>query len=169
MAPDTFPGNLQKFTPSQLAKGGAQTPTVTLTGPGLQFVSSIAFDVTGNLWLTNDVDSIAEYTAAQLAAGGAQTPNVVLIDGAVPCIFAGSTPPPPFCNGPDGLAFDNSGSLWVAHGVATASETIVKYTASQLTSSGSPTPAVTLTTNGTSIIGSVGLTFYPHASGLPIH
>ncbi len=165
---DTLPGNLQEFTPSQISKGGAQTPAVTLTGPGLQFVSSIAFDVTGNLWLTNDADTIAEYTAAQLAAGGAQTPNVIILDGATPCIFPNQGPPP-FCNGPDGLAFDNSSNLWVAHGVATSSETIVQYTASQLTASGSPTPAVSLTTNGTSIIGAVGLTFYPHAAGLPIY
>ncbi len=167
---DTLPGNLQEFTASQLTKAGAQTltPATTLTGPGLQFVSSIAFDVTGNLWLTDDVDTIAEYSAPQLTAGGAQTPAVVIIDGpAPPCIFEG-TPPPPFCNGPDGLAFDNSNNLWVANGVATGTETIVKYTPDQLTTSGSPTPAVTLTTNGTSIIGAVGLTFYPHASGLPI-
>jgi sugar lactone lactonase YvrE len=167
---DTLAGNLQEFTASQLTKAGAQTltPAITLTGQGLEFVSSIAFDVSGNLWLTDDVDTIAQYSAAQLAAGGAQTPTVVIIDGlAPPCNFPPS--PAPYCNGPDGLAFDNSGNLWVANGVASGTESIIKYTPSQLSQSGSPTPAVALTRNGTSIFGSVGLTFYPHASGLPIH
>lgn len=169
-APDTMPGNLQEFTPSQIAKGGAQTPTITLTDSARKFISSIAFDVSGNLWVTNDFDQIAEYTAAQLAAGGAQVPNVLLTDGALPCKFPNEgAPPPPLCNGPDGLAFDNSGNLWVANGVATGTETIIKYTPSQLTASGSPTPAVSLTPNGASISGAVGLTFFPHASGLPIH
>jgi sugar lactone lactonase YvrE len=169
-AADTVHGNLQEFTASQLTKAGAQTltPAITLTGQGLQFVSSIAFDVSGNLWLTDDVDTIAQYRAAQLAAGGAQTPTVVIIDGlAPPCNFPPS--PAPYCNGPDGLAFDNSGNLWVTNGVASGTESIIKYTPSQLSQSGSPTPAVVLTRNGTSIFGSVGLTFYPHASGLPIH
>ncbi len=169
LPPDTLQGNLQQFTASQISKGGAQTPTIKLTGPGLQFVSSIAFDVTGNLWLSNDADTIAEYTATQLAAGGPQIPSVVILDGSAPCKFPNQgPPPPPVCNGPDGLAFDNSGNLWVGHGVASTTETIVRFNAAQLTASGSPTPAVVLTTNGPSILGTTGLTFYPHASGLPI-
>jgi sugar lactone lactonase YvrE len=169
---DTVQGNIQEFTTAQISKGGAQTPTITLSGLGVLYISSIAFDVSGNLWLSNDADTIAEYTAAQLAVGGTrQIPNVVIkTDTAKKCIFPNQgVPPPPYCNGPDGLAFDNSGNLWVANGVATTgTETIVEYTANQLITSVSPTPAVSLTTNGTSISGSVGLTFYPHAAGLPI-
>lgn len=68
------------------------------------------------------------------------------------------------------MAFDNSGNLWVANGVGSLTESIVEYSASQLTASGAPTPATTLTTNGVAaILGTVGLTFYPHASGLPIN
>jgi sugar lactone lactonase YvrE len=146
--------SLQSFTPIQLSKGGAQTPTVTLTGPGLEYASAIAFDVSGNLWLTNDRDTIAMYTAGQLATGGAQTPKVIITGAAL--------------SGPDGLAFDNSGDLWVANGTGSLSESIVEYSASQLATGGTPTPVTTLTTNGTSILGTVGLTFYPHAPGLPM-
>ena len=150
------PGNLQEFTPSQLAAGGTQKPNVVLTGVGLQFVSAIAFDVSGNLWLTNDKDTVAMYTASQLAAAGAQTPTVIITGTAL--------------SGPDGLAFDNSGNLWVANGIGSVTESIVEYSASQLATSGAPTPVTTLTTNGVAaILGTVGLTFYPHAPGLPIN
>jgi sugar lactone lactonase YvrE len=152
---DTGTSGVQKFTPIQLVKGGVQTPSATLTGPGLEYASAIAFDVSGNLWLTNDRDTIAMYSATALAAGGAQTPTVLITGAALA--------------GPDGLAFDNSGNLWVANGVGSPTESIVEFSASELTTSGTPTPAVTLTTNGTSILGTVGLTFYPHASGLPLN
>jgi sugar lactone lactonase YvrE len=155
-------GSLQSFTPSELAAGGAQVPTVTIRGEGLAYPSSLAFDASGDLWVSNDGYSaemvqatIAEYTPAQLAAGGTQTPNV-LITG-------------PALNGPDGLAFDNSGNLWVANGINSANETIIEYSASQLTASGSPTPVVTLMRSGNSTEGVTGLTFYPHAVGLPIN
>lgn len=164
---DSAPGNLQEFTPTQLKAGGKQAPTLKVTGPGLQYPSALAFDVSGNLWVANDADTIAEYAASQLAAGGAQTPQVILTDGPTPCQFPNQSPPP-LCNGPDGLAFDNSGNLWVANGVGSATESIIEYSASQLATSGSPTPTVTLTPNGPSILGAAGLTFYPHAAGLPL-
>jgi hypothetical protein len=47
---------------------------------------------------------------------------------------------------PEGLAFDddNSGNLWVANDQSSNVGSIVEYTASQLTSSGSPSPNVFL-------------------------
>ena len=44
--------------------------------------------------------------------------------------------------------------------------TVVEFAASQLVSNGTPTPNITL--GGTSLIGTFGLAFQPHASGLPI-
>ena len=54
------------------------------------------------------------------------------------------------------LAFDASGDLWVSN---YANNTLVEFTASQLTASGSPTPAVTLSARGGSLAGPDSLAF----------
>jgi secreted PhoX family phosphatase len=93
----------------------------------------IAFDANGNLWVANggqaNYSSVVEFSAAQLAASGSPAPNVTL------------TPNAGSLNQPAGLAFDASGDLWVSN---MGANTVVEFTPSQIASSGSPTPGVTV-------------------------
>jgi sugar lactone lactonase YvrE len=119
-----------------LAASSTPTPTVTLSLPSGSDSYALAFDGQGNLWVANNGgNDIVEFTAAQLTASGAPTPAITISE----------TPPQPGnLQEPIGLAFDAHGNLWVANNAVSG---IVEYSASQLTTSGSPTPAVTLTGN----------------------
>jgi sugar lactone lactonase YvrE len=150
-----------KFTSSQLASSGSPTPSVILTATAMSINGPllIAFDASGDLWVANgnfSQNTVVEFGASQITASGSPTPTVTI--GA----SAGSLA------NPGGLAFDGSGNLWVSNvGVSNlGSSTIVEFAASQLVSSGTPTPNVTL--GGSSLVGPFGLAFQPHASNLPI-
>ncbi len=75
-------------------------------------------------------NKIAEFSASQLTTGGTKSPTVLLSDDG-----SGSL------DEPGEIAFDHKGNLWVPN---QAADTVVEYAKDQLTSSGSPTPAVTL-------------------------
>ena len=66
---------------------------------------------------------------------------------------------------PVGMAFDNSGALWVA---GYENNKLMQFTPSQLTTTGSPTPTITISNNGNSISVANGITFSPAALSLPI-
>ncbi len=132
------------FTPAQIA-AGASRPSIVVTLPGGTTVSGITFDAAGDLWVADDLsNTISEYRAASLATSGAPTPSVVLSSN-------GDT-----LDGPQTMAFDAAGELWVADA---GNNHVVEYAAAQLTNSGSPVPAVTLESNGTNLVSPVGLTF----------
>ena len=59
-------------------------------------------------------------------------------------------------NRPEEIAFDPDGDLWSA---STATDQVQEYSLAQLTASGSPVPAVTITANGTSLDDPVGVVF----------
>ena len=143
----TFGNNtIVKFTAAQLKTSGTPTPVVTITAAGAS-PAGLAFDGNGNLWVASyDNNTVVEYSGSQLAATGSPTPAVTI------SATGGSL------NGPVGLAFDASGGLWVANAVQNVN-TVVKYSSSQLASSGSPTPAVTLSANASSINGPLFLAF----------
>jgi sugar lactone lactonase YvrE len=123
-----------EYTVASLAASGTPTPAVTIQLPALSESYAIAFDANGDLWVGNNVaNNIVEFTPTQLAAGGPLTPTVTITE--VP-------PQPNNLQEPIGLAFDAHGNLWVANNSASS---IVEYTSSQLATSGSPVPAVTLT------------------------
>jgi streptogramin lyase len=127
-------GQIVEFTPSQLATTGTPSANAVLyvTGstPG---PTAIAFDKQGNLWVANFYAStIYEYTSSQLSAPCSPPPAVTI------SATNGSLV------GPFALAFDSTGALWVSN-VSGASGTIVGYSASQLSTTGSPAPAVTIT------------------------
>ena len=129
---------------SQLASSGSPAPAVsTTTASG--FDENAAFDRNGNLWVSNFNNStIMGFTPSQIASSGSPTPNVT--------ISASSSS----LSGPVGLAFDSSGSLWVAND---ANSTVVKYTSAQLAATGSPAPSVTISATGTSLVNPIGLAF----------
>ncbi len=137
------------YTATQIATGTTAAPAVTLitnSGNG-----GIALDAAGNLWVTEPSNnSIAEYTAAQIKASGQPKPNVVISADANASL-----------DSPEALAMDGSGNLWVANSAPAGSgaNTVVEFTTSQLSASGSPTPAVRLVPNAGSINNPQGIAF----------
>jgi sugar lactone lactonase YvrE len=141
-----------EFAASQLAASGSPTPTVRLgaANGSLNGPFCLAFDASGNLWVTNTNASTAvEFTASQLAASGSPTPAVTL------SATNGSL------SSPSGLAFDASGDLWVANAI---SGTVVEFGASQLAASGAPRPIVTV--SGSALSAPHGLAFDPPPANL---
>ncbi len=125
-----------EYTADQLGASGAPTPAVTLTLPSQSFSYALGFDAQGNLWVGNNLaNNIVEFTASQLTSSGTPTPTVTIQE--VPATQFG-------LQEPISLAFDAQGNLWVANNAVSS---IVEYSVSQLHTSGSPTPAVTLTSS----------------------
>ncbi len=123
-----------RFTAAQLKNlktNPSPTPGVIITSTST-FINLIGcnFDRRGNLWVVDsDNGSIYELSKAQLAVGsGDITPAVM--------IYALELGFPTF------VTFDEAGNAWVAH------SGIAEFSASQLKSSGTKSPAVLLTDDG---------------------
>lgn len=139
------------YTASQIATGTTAAPAIKLvTNSGN---AGIALDAAGNLWVTDPSNnSIAGYAAAQLKKSGQPKPDVVISANANGSLES-----------PEALAFDGNGNLWVANSAAAGagSNTVVEFTTTQLSASGSPKPAVRLASNAGSINNPQGLAFDP--------
>lgn len=126
-----------EFTSSQLtASGAAVTPNITIkSNPAFTGALGITFDSTGDLWVANNgTTTIFEFNSAALpTASGSVTlaPNIVLSDDGKQSI-----------QGPWALAFDSSGNLWSSN--ANAPNTVVQFAKVSLAASGSPVPAIVL-------------------------
>jgi sugar lactone lactonase YvrE len=128
-----FAGTVVEFTPGQLATSGSSTPTpaVTLSSSSLDGPWALAFDPSGDLWVADfSNDTVVEFTRGELVTGS-PTPAVTVTITPTTGSFAG----------PTGLAFDSAGDLWVAN---YSNSTVAEYTPDELTTSGSPAPALTL-------------------------
>ena len=146
---------LVEFTPAQLAATGSPIPATTITSVSnsLEGVEEIGFDGLGNLWAAASANSqLSAYTPAQLAAGGALAPSVVLTG--------------PELNDVQGVAFDAHGNLWVGNCLEANDGNLSEYTPAQFASSGSPTPVVTLTSDGTDDLGCIYGMEFDHAGNL---
>ena len=147
---------LVEYTPSQLATGGNLTPAVIISANAgsIDFPIDLAFDASGNAWVSNALDStIVEFTPSQLAASGSPVPTTTLT------VRASG----PFLSTPGPLAFDNSGNLWVGGD----RNEVMEYTASQLAVGGPQAP--TLRVSGSAFNDPWGLAFDPHSTALPLH
>ena len=134
------------YASDQLASSGSPAPDVTLSGfdstDGQQ--TAVAFDGDGNLWTTDwNGNTISKIAAADLAATGTPTASVTISSDSSGSLY-----------NPISLAFDNSGNLWVAN-YNWSTGTLEKYTPDQLTTTGSPTPDVTIS----GVQGPTGLAF----------
>lgn len=149
---------LVEYTPSQLTASGSPTPAITIGDDGSSSLNSplgLAIDAAGDIWVANGDNlpfSVVKFSASQLTASGTPVPAVIL------------TPSGSSIDEPTGIAFDASGNLWVAN-LAGASP-LVEFAASQLVSSGTPVPTITVTSS--SLVNPWGLAFNPHASALPL-
>jgi hypothetical protein len=112
---------------------------------GLNFPANIAFDSTGNVWVSNaNNNTVVMYAKSRLG----NNPDNAAPDRIISNTNIGTTGGQNSLRYPEGLAFDAQGNLWVANNiegqVGTEAPTIVKYTPAQITASGSPTPNATL-------------------------
>jgi sugar lactone lactonase YvrE len=150
-------GSVLKLSAGQLVQSGAPSPTLVLDTSDLSSPMSMAFDAAGNLWVANTnlgpAPSIVRFDASLLSGTGhVSTDSLVLTSSAI--------------ESPDGLAFDESGGLWVTNAGVTANN-ILNFTASQIQGSGtmSITPAIIIGTQAGSIFRPA---FDPAPAALPL-
>jgi DNA-binding beta-propeller fold protein YncE len=107
---------------------GRASPRVKLTSPTSSGPDQLAFDASGNLWLTRPgEEAIVRYAPGQLASSGTQNPSAVLTS-------VGSA---------RGLAFDTAGNLWVVSG-----DTLSRLPAASLPTNGTHGAAPDLVLSG---------------------
>ncbi len=134
---------LVEYTPSQLASSGDPTPAVTISSDGssLNDPGSVAFDRSGDLWALNEAGSARRVHPEPARLLG--RPDTGRDHHGTSRAPTGSpSTAPATCGWP-----------------TPTQSTVVEYTASQLASSGDPTPAVTLSANASSLDGPSGVAF----------
>lgn len=127
------------LTTNQLLASGPRQPAKNITTPSaaLSTLNGVAFDTDGTLWVTSQIDSLLiAFSPAALAKGGTTVATTVIHS------HAGSL------SEPTALAFDSQHNLWVANA---ANGTIARFDHAQLGASGSPTPSVVISNDGSPI------------------
>ena len=124
-------GKVYEYTKAQLASSGAPTPTIPFRTSGAPRSSESPSTPRGDLWVSTE-DSVVEFSRAELATA-APAPTITISS-----------------SGGAQLVFDPSGDLWMVTGGGPdcfgtpCTNQVVEYTKAQLSTSGSPTPAVTI-------------------------
>jgi hypothetical protein len=152
-------GGIVEYTAAQRAAGAQTDPNQTLivgdpTLPKLDFAQSITFDAGGNLWAafgtggTRNAGGLEMFAAADLNGSGTVTPTPVTT---IEAVVYGTHGTLSSFGGPDGLAFDSQGDLWVANSTqpiaGLGSGYLVEFTPSELSTSGSPVPVRSILAN----------------------
>ncbi len=142
-----------------LGHSGKVNPDIIISSTSFGDPRAIAFDGSGDLWLSDATGKLLEFLAADLGASGSLTPNVI-ITATVVTTLDGMAMSLDF---PEGLAFDSSGNLWVANLDSDNAGSLAEFTPAQLAASGSPSPAVFLDSDifGTYINQPAQITFGP--------
>jgi sugar lactone lactonase YvrE len=134
------------------ATGAATVEPVMQTRPGIT-VQYLAFDGGGNLWVSGS-NQVVRLTPAELSTGGSSSPVDVTPSRTI--TVSGAT----F----EGLAFDNSGDLWL---VDNGNAAVVELSASQLASAGTATPTTVVAASSGSLNAPWSLAFDPMPDNLP--
>lgn len=124
--------SIDEVSAAQLSAGTATiTPAVVITDSA-EFSDPvfIAFDQSENLWVSDRVaDKLFEFASGLLTGGGAKSASITISNNGGSLLGNGE------------LAFDSQGNLWVPN---ESGPTVVMFSKSDLAMSGSPAPAVTL-------------------------
>jgi secreted PhoX family phosphatase len=136
---------LIEYTKAELAKSGSPTPRAIVPAPASATTSpapdGLALDPSGDLWVTSSdggatgtptFNVVAEFTKAELAKAH-PVPSVTISSDASRSLVLPGIP-----------VFAPSGALWVPNAT---NNTVVEYTRSELTKSGSPAPYLTISAN----------------------
>ena len=143
--PNTGNPLLNGYTSDQLAVGGTPIPDVALALPGGEADEVVAFDGAGNAWVTNSTfNTPSRFAANTLAASASVTADITIGSNGTSLDL------------PAGLAFDAAANLWVA---AFTGNRLEQFSPAQLATSGSPTPDVIISSDGTSLILPCGTAF----------
>src|SRR5256712_7606385 len=100
------PSAILRLDPTQLSGTGERDPATTLTTPSarLQTLFGVAFDPSGEMWITSaDDNRLLAFESAALTSSGFKAATAVIAPN------AGSL------SAPTRLAFDPAHPLWVAH------------------------------------------------------
>jgi sugar lactone lactonase YvrE len=161
---DIAEGQVDGFKATTLAsiQGTTSTiaPDIVNASNDLASPSALAFDRKGNQWVANCIgDSLVRFAASDLTSSG--SPSAIVIISATSVTVPSGTTLSLDC--PGGLAFDKHGNLWVSNYSGADGGSLAKFTPSQLTSSGSPAPAVFIDANssGTNLNQPKLITFGP--------
>lgn len=119
---------------------GAVNPDIIISSASMGDPRGLAFDASGNLWVTDATGKLLKFAASDLVTSGIKTPTVIITATLVATAggFALSL------DFPEGLAFDSDGSLWVSNLESDNAGSVAKFTAAQLAATGNPSPAVFL-------------------------
>jgi streptogramin lyase len=132
----TLDNKILKFNPGQLSNLAINphpTPVRRFTNTAALGVSiGCTFDSHVNLWIVDNGDAIHEISHAQLAAASGPIAPAVTITNSTDL------------TSPSFPLFDSAGNLWVS---SLDNSHLVRFSAAQLTASGSPTPPIIISSN----------------------
>lgn len=118
---------LVRIPATDLGESGTREPDIKISVPEIEcypFINHIAFDGSGNLWLSACGDEVHRIAAEDLTTSGDKTSDVLLTE-----VVNNS-----------GIAFDAAGNLWVAGG-----PTLERFDAARLETSDTDPPDLALT------------------------
>ncbi len=121
-----------EYSATELAASGGPTPVTTVSAFPSTPIFGDAFDASGDLWVST-VNSVVEFSKVELASPDPAPTRVISSSGGAQ------------------LVFDASGDLWMVTGGGPdcfgtpCTNEVVEFTKAQLSSPGSPPPAVTIT------------------------
>jgi len=126
------PTHTTSYNVGDLASSGAPKPATSISGAAVE-PSALAFDREGNLWLADRSGRVLGYRRDSLGADRSASIADIVLEGSRLCV-------PAVPCGPNALAFDGEGDLWLA-----LPDRVAHIRADQLKGKGEPLFASSLT------------------------